>query len=132
VTQNDLVEEVEAFGKPMIVVDQATEEIDALDSTTVECPATPSDICYVIYTSGSTGKPKGVQVPHGPVVNFLYTMKELPGFSADDSLLAVTTLSFDIAVLELYLPTISGGKVVIVDSLTDADRSSCTFAGPLR
>ena len=121
VTQNDLVEEVEAFGKPMIVVDQATEEIDALDSTTVECPATPSDICYVIYTSGSTGKPKGVQVPHGPVVNFLYTMKERPGFSADDSLLAVTTLSFDIAVLELYLPTISGGKVVIVDSLTAAD-----------
>ena len=60
-------------------------------------------------------------MPHGPVVNFLYTMKQQPGFTADDSLLAVTTLSFDIAVLELYLPTISGGKVVIVDSMTAAD-----------
>ncbi len=121
VTQEDLVEDVEAFGKPMIVVDQATKEIDAQDSTFVESPATPNDICYVIYTSGSTGKPKGVQVPHGPVVNFLYTMKEMPGVSADDSLLAVTTLSFDIAVLELYLPTIFGGTVVIADSLTAAD-----------
>ena len=105
----------------MIVIDDATKEIDALPNTPVDCPASPSDICYVIYTSGSTGKPKGVQVPHGPVVNFLYTMKQQPGFTADDSLLAVTTLSFDIAVLELYLPTVTGGKVVIVDSMTAAD-----------
>ncbi len=121
VTQSDLIEQVEAFGKPMIVIDAATEEIDAQESSSVDCPATPSDISYVIYTSGSTGKPKGVQVPHGAVVNFLYSMKQQPGFTADDSLLAVTTLSFDIAVLELYLPTIFGGKVVIVDSLTAAD-----------
>jgi len=83
--------------------------------------ATPADICYVIYTSGSTGKPKGVQVPHGAVVNFLYAMQQTPGFTADDSVLAVTTLSFDIAVLELYLPTISGGTVVIMDSEGAAD-----------
>lgn len=121
VTQSDLVEQVEAFGKPMIVIDSAAEEIDQQSSSPVDCPATPSDISYVIYTSGSTGKPKGVQVPHGAVVNFLYSMKEQPGFTADDSLLAVTTLSFDIAVLELYLPTIFGGKVVIVDSMTAAD-----------
>lgn len=121
VTESDLIEQVEAFGKPMIVIDAATEEIDQQSDSPVDCPATPSDISYVIYTSGSTGKPKGVQVPHGAVVNFLYSMKQQPGFTADDSLLAVTTLSFDIAVLELYLPSIFGGKVVIVDSLTAAD-----------
>jgi len=121
VTQSDLIGQVEPFGKPMIVIDDATKEIDAQPTTAVDCPASPSDICYVIYTSGSTGKPKGVQVPHGPVVNFLYTMKQQPGFTAKDSLLAVTTLSFDIAVLELYLPTVTGGKVVIVDSMTAAD-----------
>ena len=121
VTQSDLIQQVEAFGKPMIVIDDATEEIDQQSDAPVDCPATPLDISYVIYTSGSTGKPKGVQVPHGAVVNFLYSMKQQPGFTADDSLLAVTTLSFDIAVLELYLPTIFGGKVVIVDSMTAAD-----------
>jgi len=55
------------------------------------------------------------------VVNFLYAMQQTPGFTADDSVLAVTTLSFDIAVLELYLPTISGGTVVIMDSQGAAD-----------
>jgi len=71
------------------------------------------NLAYVIYTSGSTGKPKGVQVPHGGVVNFLSSMARQPGLTADDVLVAVTTLSFDIAVLELYLPLIVGGKCVI-------------------
>lgn len=68
---------------------------------------------YVIYTSGSTGLPKGVQLPHKAVHNFLKTMAERPGMKAADKLLAVTTLSFDIAVLELYLPLITGGTVRI-------------------
>ena len=73
----------------------------------------PEHIAYVIYTSGSTGKPKGVAISHSAVVNFLLSMQRAPGFTAADTLLAVTTLSFDIAGLELYLPLISGGKVVI-------------------
>jgi amino acid adenylation domain-containing protein len=73
----------------------------------------PDDLAYVIYTSGSTGKPKGVQVPHRGVVNFLCSMRRKPGFSESDRLLAVTTLSFDIAVLELFLPLTVGGSVVI-------------------
>src|SRR5690606_17915653 len=59
---------------------------------------------YVIYTSGSTGRPKGVVVPHGAVLNFLASMREAPGLQPDDVLLAVTTPSFDISVLELFLP----------------------------
>ena len=120
VTEGELASRVAEFNKPQIAIDEVT-EIDRLSKDAPESSASPSDVCYVIYTSGSTGKPKGVQVPHGAVVNFLHSMKECPGFRDNDSVLAVTTLSFDIAVLELYLPTIFGGKVVIVDSMTAAD-----------
>jgi amino acid adenylation domain-containing protein len=75
--------------------------------------ARPADPAYVIYTSGSTGKPKGVVVPHRAVVNFLTSMAREPGLAADDVLVAVTTLSFDIAVLELQLPLTLGATVVI-------------------
>src|SRR5262249_26976596 len=68
---------------------------------------------YVIYTSGSTGQPKGVVVPHRAVVNFLTSMAREPGLAPDDVLVAVTTLSFDIAVLELQLPLTLGATVVI-------------------
>jgi amino acid adenylation domain-containing protein len=68
---------------------------------------------YVIYTSGSTGRPKGVVVPHGAVCNFLAAMRERPGLRAGERLLAVTTLSFDIAGLELFLPLVVGATVVI-------------------
>jgi len=75
--------------------------------------ARPEDPAYVIYTSGSTGQPKGVVVPHRAVVNFLTSMARAPGLAADDVLVAVTTLSFDIAVLELHLPLTLGARVVI-------------------
>jgi len=73
----------------------------------------PDDVAYVLYTSGSTGKPKGVQVEHRNVVNFLESMQQEPGLAAGDVLLAVTTLSFDIAGLELWLPLTVGARVVI-------------------
>jgi acyl-coenzyme A synthetase/AMP-(fatty) acid ligase/aryl carrier-like protein len=76
----------------------------------------PSDLAYVIYTSGSTGLPKGVEVPHSAVVNFLTSMSHEPGLTHDDVLLAVTTISFDIAGLELFLPLSVGGQVVIAES----------------
>jgi amino acid adenylation domain-containing protein len=73
------------------------------------------DIAYVIYTSGSTGTPKGVQVPHRALVNFLLSMQRTPGLEASDVLVAVTTLSFDIAGLELYLPLSVGAKLAIAN-----------------
>ena len=72
-----------------------------------------TDPSYVIYTSGSTGKPKGVVVPHRAVVNFLTSMAREPGLTAGDLLVAVTTLCFDIAALELLLPLTLGAKIVI-------------------
>jgi amino acid adenylation domain-containing protein len=74
---------------------------------------TSNHLAYVIYTSGSTGTPKGVMVPHGAVVNFLLGMQSELGLRHSDCLVAVTTLSFDIAVLELLLPLICGAQVVL-------------------
>lgn len=79
----------------------------------VVTPVEASALAYVIYTSGSTGRPKGVEIEHRNVVNFLHAMRQEPGLSADDVLLAVTTPSFDIAGLEIWLPLVSGARVVI-------------------
>ena len=78
-------------------------------------------LAYVIYTSGSTGKPKGVQIPHRAVVNFLASMARTPGLGAEDRLLAVTSLSFDIAGLELWLPLSVGAQVEIAGRDIAAD-----------
>jgi amino acid adenylation domain-containing protein len=72
-------------------------------------------LAYLIYTSGSTGKPKGVRVPQRAVVNFLESMRRSPGLDATSRLAAVTTLSFDIAVLELLLPIAVGAELILVD-----------------
>lgn len=83
--------------------------------------ATPEDPAYISYTSGATGRPKGVVVPHRAVVNLLANMQREPGIGSDDALLAVTTLSFDISVLELLLPLTEGATVAIAsrDDVTD-------------
>lgn len=72
-------------------------------------------LAYVLYTSGSTGEPKGVRILQRNLINFLRSMREAPGFGHDDAICAATTLSFDIAALELYLPLLCGGRVVIAD-----------------
>src|SRR6185295_12033738 len=73
----------------------------------------PENVVYALFTSGSTGRPKGVQVPHGALANLLATIAEQPGFGEEDVLLSVSTLSFDIATLEILLPLSTGGKVVV-------------------
>jgi amino acid adenylation domain-containing protein len=78
-------------------------------------------LAYVIYTSGSTGRPKGVEISHGALTNFLISMAERPGLGPEDTLLAVTSLSFDIAGLELYLPLVVGGTVVLASREEAAD-----------
>jgi amino acid adenylation domain-containing protein len=82
-----------------------------LDATTQA-----DSLAYVIYTSGSTGKPKGVAIEHGALNNLLRSMEREPGLSSTDTLVSVTTLSFDIAALELFLPLLAGGRLVIATS----------------
>ena len=88
-----------------------------------EVTVNPENLAYVIYTSGSTGKPKGVQISHRSFFNFLMSMAELLDIKQQDVLLAVTTLSFDIAELELYLPLICGAKIVIASRELAVDGS---------
>ncbi len=80
-----------------------------------------SDTMYVIYTSGSTGNPKGVEISHGALSNFLVSMGKEPGMSENDKLLAVTTLSFDIATLELFLPLTKGASLFLASSFDVID-----------
>jgi amino acid adenylation domain-containing protein len=99
-------------------------EIGARAAAGASLPATrqAADLAYVIYTSGSTGKPKGVQVPHRALHNLLTTMRtRAPGITPSDRLLAVTTLSFDIAELELWLPLVAGATTVVADRATSID-----------
>lgn len=103
-------------GVPLVDMDRSSEERRPAGATESCAGATPDDLAYVIYTSGSTGRPKGVRVTHRGVVNLLLSMALRPGLSKDDSLLAVTTVSFDIAALELFGPLAAGGRVVIASS----------------
>ncbi|GAB3352073.1 amino acid adenylation domain-containing protein [Lysobacter tyrosinilyticus] len=89
--------------------------------TDPERDARGEDPAYVLYTSGSTGTPKGVVVPHRALENFLASMAHAPGLTASDRLMAVTTLSFDIAALELLLPLCVGAEVIMASRVTASD-----------
>ena len=104
-----------------VLLDAESRLIEAESRQAPVSGITATDRAYVIYTSGSTGTPKGVEVSHRAFVNLLAAMGIRPGFKAHDILLAVTTLSFDIAGLELMLPLSVGGKVVIASRETSAD-----------
>lgn len=75
----------------------------------------PDQLAYVLFTSGSTGRPKGVEIPRGAFANFISSMLHTPGLRSKDRLLAITTTSFDISGLELFLPLAAGATVVIAD-----------------
>jgi amino acid adenylation domain-containing protein len=86
-------------------------------------PLEPQSLAYVLYTSGSTGKPKGVLIEHGSLANFLASMARRPGLAPDDRLFSVTTFSFDIAGLEIWLPLTVGARVDLArrETTQDAD-----------
>jgi amino acid adenylation domain-containing protein len=84
-----------------------------VDSVRINSLSQPSDLAYVIYTSGSTGKPKGVEIEHSSLVNFLNSMRKKLGISECDVMLSVTTVSFDIAALEFFLPLTVGARLII-------------------
>ncbi|MCJ8278837.1 MAG: amino acid adenylation domain-containing protein, partial [Rivularia sp. ALOHA_DT_140] len=98
----------------LINIDNNWELITQQSSENLAIQITPENLAYIIYTSGSTGKPKGVKIAHKSLVNCLESMQQKPGISENDVLLSVTTLSFDIAALELYLPLISGATLIII------------------
>jgi amino acid adenylation domain-containing protein len=100
----------------VVLVDLDKEKISKNSVANPGLQISNQSLAYILYTSGSTGKPKGVKVHHQAVVNFLNSMSEKPGITVTDRLLAVTTLSFDISVLEIFLPLSCGAELVIADS----------------
>jgi amino acid adenylation domain-containing protein len=114
----------EPFGKDAVILDRSWATIAQENTANTQNVCGPRNLAYVMYTSGSTGKPKGVPVEHRGVVNLLASMQRTVEVTGDDVLLAVTTLSFDIAGLEIYLPLISGAQLVLAsaDDLVDGRR----------
>ena len=113
VTQQRLTIQLPKYEAKVVCLDTDQAVLAQQSGTNVLPTATSAHQAYVIYTSGSTGRPKGVQIIHRAVVNFLWSMVEQPGLSAEDTLLAITTLSFDIAALELFLPLMVGARVIV-------------------
>jgi len=113
-SENSLLQLLDRYQSQCLLLDgDVLEDLDEREgSTTLEAPSA-NDLAYVIFTSGSTGKPKGVEISHGALANFLDSMSREPGFTSQDRILAVTTVSFDIAGLELFLPLYVGGEVNI-------------------
>ncbi|MBW4634872.1 MAG: amino acid adenylation domain-containing protein [Iphinoe sp. HA4291-MV1] len=112
-TQQNLLERLPKHQAQVVCIDTDEEIIALASEENPKTTVTPENLAYILYTSGSTGKPKGVQIEHRSVVNFLNSMRKEPGLTEEDVLLAVTTICFDIAGLELYLPLIVGARVVL-------------------
>ncbi|MDB6077654.1 MAG: hypothetical protein JWO82_1401, partial [Akkermansiaceae bacterium] len=116
-TQSSLAASLPNSTAKVLCVDQPADGF----STFTPVATAPSDIAYVIFTSGSTGRPKGVRIPHRAAINFLNSMRREPGLTAEDKLLSVTTLSFDISGLEIFLPLTTGAETVIASRDTTRD-----------
>src|ERR1700728_784909 len=117
-TQYAIAHQIAPGSTAVVLVDgnQDSQELAATGAVASEpTQSTDSleDTAYLIYTSGTTGEPKAVEISQRSLVNLLAAMQTTPGFGPEDVFLAVTPISFDIAALELFLPVISGGKVVI-------------------
>ena len=121
ITDGSVEAELVPAGTPTIHLRAEIGGIAASSPAQPQLSVSPDDLAYVIYTSGSTGLPKGVGVSHCALVNFLTSMAREPGMSHDDVILAVTTIAFDIAGLELYLPLSVGARVVIAESEETVD-----------
>jgi amino acid adenylation domain-containing protein/thioester reductase-like protein len=114
-TQTHLVAALPEHRAKVICLDADWPQIAQESSQNVPSVINDETLAYMIYTSGSTGRPKGVQIPHRAFTNFLQAIHRKLKLTDQDTLLAVTTLSFDIAGLELFLPLMVGAKVVLVN-----------------
>ncbi len=122
VAQKHLIEQLPKLENVRVVcIDTDWQQITQYSRENPDSKVTAENLAYTIYTSGSTGKPKGVQITHRAVINFLSSMRQEPGLTQKDIFLAITTISFDIAVLEIFLPLIVGARIVLVSREAVAD-----------
>src|SRR5206468_11253048 len=104
---------------PSVLCPDRLPEITTSDN--LDATPQPSNLAYVIYTSGSTCRPKGVVIEHRALINFLHSMRQKPGLTEQDIFLSVTTISFDIAALEIFLSLTVGARVVLSSRATTVD-----------
>ncbi|MCR8842476.1 amino acid adenylation domain-containing protein [Paenibacillus sp. SC116] len=118
ITQGDLISDIQFHGETFDIrqLEECFEGTDLLLNT-----STPSDVAYILYTSGSTGKPKGVMIEHKAVNNFIHGITQAIDFATNKTVLCLTTISFDIFVLETLLPLTRGLKVVIANEKEQVD-----------
>ena len=124
-TQERLLERLPEHAAQAVCLDREGPQIAQHSGHNPSSNVSSGNLAYVIYTSGSTGQPKGVEIAHCSVVNLLCAMRNEPGLSAADTLLAVTSVSFDMSVVELFLPLAVGAKLFI------ASREAITDGGAL-
>lgn len=104
-------------GIQVVNLDRDQTEITKLANTNLAQPATSNQLAYILYTSGSTGTPKGVMIEHRSVVAFLYWAKTYFSPSQLHSVLASTSICFDLSIFELFLPLSCGGKIILVENI---------------
>jgi amino acid adenylation domain-containing protein len=133
-TSESLADRFDAQVCRRLCLDQEWGKITQESDHNLPMAVTSHDLAYILYTSGSTGQPKGVEIPHRALVNFLCSIRVEPGCSAQDVMLSVTTLSFDIAGLELYVPLLVGARVEIASRAVAMDgrqlRTLCETVQP--
>ena len=120
-TEEGLLEKLPGYDGRIVYLDAEWDNISQCGAENLDHKVTNEQRGYVIYTSGSTGQPKGVEVSHRAVVNLLNSMLSKTSLNDKDTMLAVTTLSFDIAASEIFLPLIAGGRVVIASREVASD-----------
>ena len=120
-SQSSMRESLPETTARVVLLDRENESLAKAPVTNLPLSSNPEHLAYLIYTSGSTGKPKGVMIPRHALVNFLLSMAETPGMAASDTLLAVTTTSFDISILEFLLPLVCGAHIVMVTAEQSSD-----------
>ena len=120
-SQERLAKNIPPFSGTAVYLDRDWEQISSENDTNLESGAVAENLAYVIYTSGSTGTPKGVQVAHHSVVNVLTHVKEAFALTGRDGLPLLANICFDISVMELFLPLITGAKLIVASSQTAVD-----------
>jgi amino acid adenylation domain-containing protein len=131
ITQSHLQEKTQISGSGAVYIDDADFQFELMEQSAnniapSEIGLKPGDLAYVIYTSGSTGKPKGVMIEHGSQTNFLDSIQKIPSICKNDTLCAVTPISFDIHTLELFSPLATGATIALTAREVSTDPSELT------
>ncbi len=121
VTEGMLIEKLPASAAQVVRLDANREQLELESAENPRVRLMMQNLAYVIYTSGSTGEPKGVAIEHGALTNFITGFSDKPGLRSQDVLFAVTSLSFDISLLEIWLPLVSGARIVVASTETIGD-----------